>query len=225
MARTEDTSPEAVLTNLLPDTWIHRVARETGAAVRRRKVDIAGLFWAVVLGFGISKKRSMAELRRSYAGATKSIEESSFYDRFTGGFAELLRRAVHFAAESLHEAGGRAQKALSVFTDVLAIDSTVIRLHELLMRDYPATRTNTSKAAAKLHVVMSAGECSAQAVRLTHERVSDQSPWRRVGQWVAGRLLLLISGTSPTTCSPGSTRTTASSSRASRATHSRPSLA
>ena len=38
---------------------------------------------------------------------------------------------------------------------VLLADATVVRLHHLLARVYPATRTHHTRAAVKLHALMS----------------------------------------------------------------------
>lgn len=49
---------------------LRALARERGAVVRQRKVDIVALFWTVVLGFGEGRHRSLAGLRRAYQRAT-----------------------------------------------------------------------------------------------------------------------------------------------------------
>ncbi|MBM4320847.1 MAG: IS4 family transposase, partial [Deltaproteobacteria bacterium] len=73
-------------------------------------------------------------------------------------------------------------------------DSTVLRLHRLLEPAFGACRTNHTLAAAKLHVVMSVLRGKPQQVRLTPERTNDRTPWRRVGAWVQGMLLLFDLG-------------------------------
>jgi IS4 transposase len=70
----------------------------------------------------------------------------------------------------------------------------VVRLHALLARAYPACRTNHTKAAAKLQVVMNIRDGAPTQVKLTPERVHDQTPWRRVGPWVQDCLLLFDLG-------------------------------
>jgi len=72
----------AVLRNLFPDGYIRQLARTTGATKRLRNVDPVHLFWTLVLGFGVQRERTLADLRRRYIRASgRSIEESSFYDR------------------------------------------------------------------------------------------------------------------------------------------------
>ena len=79
---------------------------------------------------------------------------------------------------------------------MLAIDSTVLPLHRALASTFAGCRTNSAKAAAKLHVVMNVAGAGARRVRLTSERVHDVVPWRRVGTWVRDRLLLFDLGDS-----------------------------
>jgi IS4 transposase len=79
------------------------------------------------------------------------------------------------------------------FRDVLATDSTLVRLHELLERSFPASRTNHTKAAAKLHVVMSVQGKGMRSVKLSSGRQHD-SPVLKVGRWVRDRLLLFDLG-------------------------------
>lgn len=75
------------------------LARESGAVVRQRKVDIVALFWTLVLG------------REPYAGrfcdgsmngaSGQRIEESSFYDRLNAGSVALLKAALERAFGAL----------------------------------------------------------------------------------------------------------------------------
>src|SRR5207249_2842123 len=82
---------------------------------------------------------------------------------------------------------------LRSFRDVVVTDSTLVKLHDLLERRFPACRTNHTKAAAKLHVVMSVKGQGPRSVRLTSGRQHD-SPVFQVGRWVRDRLLMFDLG-------------------------------
>ena len=185
-----------LLTSLFPEAWLNQAAEEAGAVRRRRKVHFAAFFWSVVLGFGVSKDRSIADLRRRYECATSTtLEESSFYDRFTKALVKVLKRAVERGLDHLVATTKRnLESTWSGFRDLLLLDATVIRLHRLLEKTYRANRTNHTKAAAKMHMVLSIADQSRNRVKLTSERVDDRSPWKRVGKWVEGRLLLFDLG-------------------------------
>lgn len=162
---------------------------------RQWKVDVVAFFWTLVLGFGVAKHRTLAGLRRTYKNRTSTtLEESSFYDRFTPKMAKWLRGIVGEALEQVTTDSRRLADRLSGFRDLLLIDSTVIRLHELLRGSFAGCRTNHTKAAAKLHVVMSVKDASPARIQLTPERTNDRSPWRRVGGWVKDTLMLFDLG-------------------------------
>ena len=84
----------------------------TGALKRGGKVDMVTFFWAVVLGFAVSRLRTLGKLHRGCERRTgDAIKESSFYMRFRAGCR-----------------------------DRLLLDATVIRLHDSLEKSYRATR-------------------------------------------------------------------------------------
>lgn len=79
---------------------MNELARETGAVQRQRRVRIYELVWVLVLGFAIGRKRTLAALRRSYErGTGQTIEESSFYNRFSPGLARLFKKLLTRAFE------------------------------------------------------------------------------------------------------------------------------
>lgn len=182
------------LRKLFPDAWLRRLAYDCGMVQRRRKVDPVALFWTLVLGFGAGQERTLAGLRRSYIRATGTrLEESSFYDRFTPGLVQMLKAALGHALTATGPCAQSLRGALAGFTDVLLADATVVRLHRLLARVYPATRTNHTRAAVKLHAVMSVTGAGRQSLRFTAER-RHEVRMLKVGPWVAGRLLLFDLG-------------------------------
>ena len=95
MARVKFIGIRETLTSLLPKAEIERLARESGAMRRRRKVDPSAMFWCVVLGFGSGAERTLAGLRRSCERATgKSLVPSSFHDRITLELARMFRAVL-----------------------------------------------------------------------------------------------------------------------------------
>ena len=194
MARPRRVAIRDALRKLFPAERLRDWAREHGASERMRKVDPADLFWTVVLGFGGGRKRTLAGLRRSYEKATRqTIEESSFYQRFNRGFVKLLRAAVERALQEAMGVGRALEGPLSAFRDVVITDGTVIRLHELLAKVYPGSRTNHSKAALKMHAVISVVGAGNQSVKVTSGKRHD-GPVFTVGPWVAAKLLLFDLG-------------------------------
>jgi putative transposase len=102
---------------------------------------------------------------------------------------KLLARAFQ---QSLGVARG-LEGPLAAFRDVVLTDSTVIRLHDLLEKRFPACRTNHTKAALKAHTIMSVRGVGEQSVKVTAEREHD-GPVFRVGPWVRDHLLMFDLG-------------------------------
>lgn len=194
MAQDQSIEVRRVLSSVVSPSQLEQTAREEEFVQRARKIDPVAFFWTLVLGFGLGSVKSFASLRRCYEVNTgTAVVPSSFYDRFTPALSRWLQRLL---LEVLQKTAGpaRALKGrLSAFVDLMAIDGTVVRLHDLLESDYPACRTNHTKAAAKLTVVMSVTGKGAHSVQLFSERRND-SKTVHVGPWVLGRLLLFDLG-------------------------------
>ncbi len=190
MARTKTIDIRAVVTRLLPTERLRELAAEAKVVQRRRKLDMVAFFWTLVLGFGTGQQRTLAQLRRAYElGTSVSLVPSSFYDHFTPALVQFLKTTVRAVMAQVAEPVRALGGLLARFEDVVATDSTVIRLHDLLQSAFPACRTNHTLAALKLHVVLSVLGAGTRSVRITSERVHD-GPVFQVGKWVKGRLLL-----------------------------------
>jgi putative transposase len=194
MAHRKSSAIRDALHALLPQKVVCKAAREAGALQRRRKIDIVAFVWTLVLGFGAGAQRTIVGLRRAFEKATGvCVVPSAFYDRFNAALVRLLKHLVAEVMESLVPAAYAFGGTLAAFREVLVADSTVIRLHDLLQRAFPACRTNHTLAAAKLHVVFNATAAGMHSIRLTGERVHD-GPVLRAGRWVRDRLLLFDLG-------------------------------
>jgi putative transposase len=194
VARAKSIGIRETLTTLLPRVELEHLAYESGMVQRRRKVDPSAMLWTLVLGFATGRERTFAGLRRMYQRATgTSLAPSAFYDRFTPELVRFLRAVVGELSGRLAEHEPACRGLLSKFADVVVTDATVVKLHRLLERRYPGTRTNSNPAAAKLHLVMSVMGKGLERVKFTGERANDHRSLR-MGPWVAGRLLLFDLG-------------------------------
>lgn len=195
MARRDSTAIERSLTRLLPSRLIRKLARKVGFVKRSRKIDAVAFIWTLVLGFGAGREKSLASLRRTYQLQTGTrLVPSAFYDRFTPELVKLEQELLaHALSELREEAPASLEGALGEFEELVASDATVIRLAETLKKKFPATRTNHTKAAAKLHVVMNVAGAGMKSVKITSERYPDGKALV-VGDWVKDRLLLFDLG-------------------------------
>jgi putative transposase len=195
MARIKQSSLIDPLVKILPRAMVEAEAKRLGVVKRKRKVDIWALVCTLVLGFQEGTERTLVGLKQSLTRETgTSLVRSAFHKRLTTALAKLLHGLVVTAMDACAATVGIPSGTLSGFKDLLAIDSTVLRLHECLAGPYKACRTNHTKAAAKLHLVASVVDGSPRQVKLTSEATNDRTPWRRVGRWVENCLLLFDLG-------------------------------
>ena len=194
MPHTPSVTVHRTLRKLLPASVVTEAARATGAFQRVRKVEAYPFVWSLVLGFAAGKVRTIAGLRRVYERATgTTLEESSFYARFTPALVQLLRQLLEGVLDQSWGLSRVATGRLRQFRDILVTDSTVIRLHDLLASAFPACRTNHTRAAAKVHVLMCVTGAGKQTVKVTSERRHDRRAFV-LGPWVRGKLLLFDLG-------------------------------
>lgn len=183
------------------DTWRRVVksemldakAKETGLQKRRRgKLTGPRLFWACVLGGRAEARRTMAGLARAaslYSG--EKVSRQGFHQRLTREAATFMQGAFeHVQQQALTMTGDPLPGILGKFDDINAIDSTTVRLADLLAKRYPACRSNVRKAALKIHAQMSLTDKQVERLRLTAERVHDRKGMVEIGPWVRNRLLL-----------------------------------
>lgn len=194
MARLDSIDIRRTVSSLIPAGWLEAKAREVKFIQRDRKIDPWAFVWTLVLGFGVGKGRTFSALRRVYQVETGiTLVPSAFYDRFTKALVHLLREVLARVLEKGMEPNRALKGKLAAFADVVTADATVLRLHEMLAKVYAGCRTNHSKAAAKLHVVMSVLGRGPRTVLVTSERRKEGRKLR-IGPWVKGRLLLFDLG-------------------------------
>jgi putative transposase len=161
---------------ILPARLVDAAAKRCGYGERRRKCPPDRFFWTLVLGFGCEAQRSLASLQRFFCTLTgESITSSAFQKRFTPKAAafleDVLRETLATSSEVASPAMGRK---LERFRQVLALDSTVLKLHRRLARHFRGFRSQGTEAMAKLHVVHNLGRRDMDRLTLTSGRVHDQ---------------------------------------------------
>ena len=194
MARQKSIGIRSRLKGLISSQLLWRQARRSGFVKRRRKIDPVQFFWTLVLGFGTGKERQIAGMRRAYqASSGARLVPSSFYDRFTPSLVMYLKGVLEYLMERVSTPSHGLRGILKGFKDLLIVDTTVIRLHDVLKKAFAACRTNHTKAAAKVHVVMSVLGRGPRTIKITGERTHDSRKFR-VGPWCRDRLLIFDLG-------------------------------
>ncbi len=149
-------------------------ARELGVVRRSRKVDAYGLLMAVVLGLSVRGSTVLSRLHRAWCRMTgQRLARSTFWDRLTSPFMQLVKWLLDRLVSQSREHAVRPPGKLSQFRDVLALDSSVVQVHQSLRDRWPGTRTNSAPAAIKVHALVRVFTGELVDYRLSGERLAD----------------------------------------------------
>lgn len=182
------------IASLLGDDRVLELARETGFLVRQRDLQVIPFFWTLVLGMVATPTDTVAGLQRLYHQLTGTVlASSSFQERFSGALVAWLRAAFEHVVAVTGEGRRQLSGPLAGFRELVAIDSTVLRLHALLAGKYPGTRTNHSPAQAKLNVIYNVASGRIMVARIA-EGTRAETRLFSPGAWVKGSLLLFDLG-------------------------------
>ena len=127
-------------------------ARALGVVRRQGKVDAYALLVVVVLGVAIRGPTAIAQLGHLLSEVTGvRLARSSVWDRFTPAFASLVRWLLDRVVAQARPDPPRPFGVLDGFRDVIAVDATVVKLHDELATVWRGTRKNSAKSALKVH--------------------------------------------------------------------------
>jgi len=149
-----------------------------GVVERRRKVDLPALVEATVTALSPVPGVQTTILQSYLALTGQDLARSSFYDRFTEPFADLIRELAVRAVRAVREAEPRDELAgdlgvlLEQFTDVRVADSTT-HLLKRLARGWAPSTSKTKLAGVKLHAVFSLRDHLPVEQHITAQRVHD----------------------------------------------------
>jgi IS4 transposase len=159
---------------------ILETGRRLGVVQRQRKVDLRALveatIWAMSPTPGVQTSIFVNYLSRT----DEPLALSSFYDRFTWPFAEMMQAMMWRSIEAVREATpeGRRRDDLGVllkeFRDVQVVDSSSLLLKRLARRWAPST-SEGKPAGVKWHAVVSLKDGVPVAERLTEQKLHDSA--------------------------------------------------
>jgi putative transposase len=171
------------------------LARALGFLQRLRGIHPLD-FALAVMGCAMGDEtRSIASARRLFFGVTGYMpEESSFYDRFTAGAAEMMKRLFLEALARSTEAERRALvEALGGrgIVDLWAADATQVTLPRSAVWAFPST--NEAHGGIKVTATLSVLFQKIQRIEITDALTSDR---RALGlpRWLHGVLIVLDLG-------------------------------
>jgi IS4 transposase len=155
---------------------VNQLARETGFYERRpRAIEALEFVLCCALAAVVEGKRGFASVWRVLTAATgRAVVRSAVTQRFGEGSASLLRALFERAAKRLPQVAHPDLLArLEGFEQVLAQDGSVLKLSPILAKLFPATRTNSTKAAGKLHATADIVHWRIVDAEVTGERESE----------------------------------------------------
>jgi putative transposase len=186
---------EQELTNMFEPKWIRATAKESGLIERERKIDPVIMFWTLAIGYGSQLYRTLTELKREYeVRGNVSISDSSWHDRFTPELVKFLKQCVLHGIEHISQEPSRILgDRLATFRDVMIQDSTIIRLHESLADNWPATRSKRVAAGVKVSFLTSAVANGPKSISILPENTSEMKTLK-IGPWIKNIILLIDLG-------------------------------
>lgn len=150
--------------------------------------------YSLVLGFGVARRRSLSEFRRLYMRTSGVVlARSSFHGRFSDALALLLKRLLDVAISSDTGRARRLHGVAKAFVEVLAIDSSIVRVSEQMADDWPAAWSNHTKAAVKITAVTNVVGRNLKHVRFSPGSRHDVHLLKS-GPWLKNRLIVFDLG-------------------------------
>jgi IS4 transposase len=177
---------------------ILEAGRRLGVIQRQRKVDLPALVEATILAMSPHPGVQTSILVNYLSGTDERMALSSFYDRFTWPFAELMQSLAWRSIEAVRAAtpDGRRRGDLGVllkeFRDVQVVDSSSLLLKKLARHWAPST-SKVKPAGVKWHAVVSLKDGVPVAERLTEQKLHDSAGLPE-GALAAGTLTLFDLG-------------------------------
>ena len=173
MTRSLHTTVVQLLATPRPED-VRKVARDLGVTLRQGKVDAYALLMVFVLGLVVRGPTSITQLGHVYGETTGCrLARSSFWARLTPAFAELVKWLLDQFVIEARPPSMPPPGQLSCFKDVLAADSSVVKVHDSLRSVWKGTRRNSAKAALKVHAWVRVFTGELVKYKITREAYGD----------------------------------------------------
>lgn len=194
--KTSPTLLEAWQDKLLPYNFLLEKARETKFVKRFRKLDPVYLIYVLIFGSSSHIRPTFEEIYRRYVDFddnpkfSDSMTIQSFKKRFDQNMVNFLSSLLdHYINQMISDCPARLKSHAKRFKDILIQDSSIIRLSQKLVSEFPAARSRDNAAGLKIHAVYSARAHSVTTIEITGERTHD-SRMIRIGSDIKNVLLI-----------------------------------
>ncbi len=171
----------------------NQLAKETGAVVRVREFDGAGLLQTLVFGFQQHPEASLEQLASMAQMAQANVTDTAVHERFTEALATFLHRMLQEMTSVVVQ--GERQVPVGLlrrFRVVMLEDSSTISLPDELVQAWQGCGGNQSHTASavKLHVRWELRRGQLQGPSLSDGRTSDHASPFNEQPIVAGGLYI-----------------------------------
>jgi hypothetical protein len=197
MSPTELTKVRDALAGAFSIDEVNQLGRETGQAVRLRRVTPHRLFLAVVAVLASGRVESLADLLRAFSHQHGDVVAyKAFYNRLARvGFAQLMRAMLtrllaRLRIETLTPEGDRA---VARFRDILIHDGSSFALKAALRPTFPGRFTDKEPAAVEIHATYSGFADEVCAVHVAPDKDAER-PFLPDPATLTGCLLLADRG-------------------------------
>lgn len=182
------------LKSALPAKWLGALGRSVEFIERLRKVSAGAFVWAVILSRFDPGKPGFKAAGRWFVHFTKRrLRPRAFQLRFKSGKAvALFKGAFERVVAPWHRARPIAHRLAREFADVVAVDSTLVKLSDGLRRYFKGTRG--AKASLKILLTVSIFGLIPLAARMEAGHRHDMHLFPPLDLFLRGTLLLFDKG-------------------------------
>ena len=185
---------------LLPYEFLLEKSRETGFIKRFRRLNPVYLLYILIFGVSSHGRPTFEEIYRRYVDFdlnpkfATSITIQSFKKRFDQNMVNFLSFLLdHYITVMISECPVQFKNQAIRFKDILIQDSSIIRLSNKLVNEYPAARSRNNASGLKIHALLSARAHSVKTIEITGERIHD-SKMIQIGREVKNVLIIFDLG-------------------------------
>lgn len=174
MAKMRSTATRLLCATLDDEFALRGKARELGVTQRASRIDAYALLATTILGVAMRGAFSIAQLGHTLSEALgHRFARSSVWSRFTPAFRDLVQHVLDEQVRRAREREVVLPGVLSSFRDVIAVDSTVVKVHDSLQHRWKGTRRHTATAALKVHAWVRAFTGELLKYRVTADAYGD----------------------------------------------------
>ena len=185
---------------ILPPELIFELARQSRFLIRLRKLNPLYLVYILVFGLSTHNQPMVSEIHRHYQSMDDTrdeqdkIRQQSISKRINPKMVDFFRLVLLSCIDrTASNCSARLCERYKAFRTIFIQDSTVIRIHPKIFKEYPSTRSRDGSGGMKISLLYNAVSAGPETLSIVPERTHDIKVFK-IGPWVKGTLLLMDLG-------------------------------